>query len=145
MSAGDLLVRVGAITFLVGAAGTLATITPLLTHSRRLPTPAYFVSMLMGVGLALALVGLLRAAMAQRQHAAATTVPMAPAVLAVPSGPAGASASGVPGDSGIMAETGAETGAHSGAHSGAGEAAEAPAAAPTAAERDGSGQAAAEL
>jgi len=130
MSAGDLLVRVGAITFLVGAAGTLATITPLLTHSRRLPTPAYFVSMLMGVGLALALVGLLRAAMAQRQHAAAPAVPTAPAV---PSGPAGASASGVPAGSEIGSEAGAESGGDIGA------------AAPTAQERDGSGQAAAEL
>ena len=64
---GDLLVRIGAITFLVGAVGTLATLAPLLLDTRPLPTPAYFVSMLMGVGLALALGGLLRAALAQRQ------------------------------------------------------------------------------
>lgn len=67
MGAGDLLVRIGAIVFLVGAAGTLATVTPLLLDTKRLPTPAYFVSMLMAVGLALALGGLLRSALAQRQ------------------------------------------------------------------------------
>ncbi|NJP46910.1 hypothetical protein [Actinacidiphila epipremni] len=67
MGAGDLLVRIGAIVFVVGAAGTLATVAPLLLGTRRLPTPAYFVSMLMGVGLALALLGLLRSALAQRR------------------------------------------------------------------------------
>jgi len=67
MGAGDLLVRIGAIVFLVGAVGTLATVAPLLLGTSRLPTPAYFVSMLMGVGLAVALAGLLRAALAQRQ------------------------------------------------------------------------------
>ncbi len=66
MGAGDLLVRTGAIVFIVGAVGTVATVAPLLLHTRRLPTPAYFVSMLMGVGFAIALVGLLRTAMAQR-------------------------------------------------------------------------------
>jgi hypothetical protein len=67
--AGDLLVRIGAITFVVGAVATIVTVMPLLLGTRRLPTPAYFVSMLMGLGLLLALVGLLRAAMAQRQSA----------------------------------------------------------------------------
>lgn len=67
MGAGDLLVRIGAIVFVVGAVGTLATVAPLLLGTRRLPTPAYFVSMLMGVGLALALLGLLRSALAQRR------------------------------------------------------------------------------
>jgi hypothetical protein len=66
---GDLLVRTGAITFLVGAVGTVVTVAPFLLHTKRLPTPAYFVSMLMGLGLALALVGLLKAALGQR-HAA---------------------------------------------------------------------------
>jgi hypothetical protein len=65
--AGDLLVRIGAVVFVVGAVGTLATVAPLLLGTRRLPTPAYFVSMLMGVGLALALLGLLRSALAQRR------------------------------------------------------------------------------
>lgn len=67
MAAGDLLVRIGAIVFLVGAVGTLATVAPLLLGTHTLPTPAYFVSMLMGVGLAIALCGLLRSALAQRQ------------------------------------------------------------------------------
>ncbi|WP_329368242.1 hypothetical protein [Streptomyces sp. NBC_00669] len=67
---GDLLVRTGAITFLVGTVGTVVTVAPLLLHTKRLPTPAYFVSMLMGLGLALALVGLLKSALAQR-HATA--------------------------------------------------------------------------
>lgn len=70
MGPGDLLVRIGAIVFLIGAAGTVATVAPLLLGTRRLPTAAYFVSMLMGVGLAVALVGLLRAALAQRRTAA---------------------------------------------------------------------------
>ncbi|SEN06940.1 hypothetical protein SAMN05216267_1001123 [Actinacidiphila rubida] len=69
MGPGDLLVRVGAILFLVGAVGTLATVAPLLLGTSRLPTPAYFVSMLMGVGLAVALCGLLKAALAQRHPA----------------------------------------------------------------------------
>ncbi|HEY5836249.1 MAG TPA: hypothetical protein VIW71_20555 [Streptomyces sp.] len=69
MGAGDLLVRIGAIVFLVGAIGTVATFTPLLLGTSRLPTPAYFVSMLMGVGLALALGGLLRSVLAQRRAA----------------------------------------------------------------------------
>lgn len=67
MGAGDLLVRIGAIVFLVGAVATLATVAPLLLGTGRLPMPAYFVSMLMGVGLALALLGLLRSALAQRR------------------------------------------------------------------------------
>jgi hypothetical protein len=67
MGAGDLFVRIGAIVFIVGAVGTLVTVAPLLLGTHRLPTPAYFVSMLMAVGLGLALVGLLRSALAQRQ------------------------------------------------------------------------------
>lgn len=67
LGAGDLLVRVGAIVFLVGAVGTMATVAPLLLGTHRLPTPAYFVSMLMAVGLALALGGVLRSALSQRQ------------------------------------------------------------------------------
>lgn len=67
MGPGDLLVRIGAIVFLVGAVGTVATVAPLLLGTHRLPTPAYFVSMLMGVGLAIALCGLLRSALAARQ------------------------------------------------------------------------------
>jgi hypothetical protein len=71
LGAGDLLVRAGAIVFLVGAAGTTVTVAPLLLDTGRLPTPAYFVSMLMGVGLALALGGLLRSARSARRAAGA--------------------------------------------------------------------------
>ena len=94
MGVGDLLVRIGAIAFIVGAAGTLATLAPLLTHSKRLPTPAYFVSMLMGVGLAIALCGLLRAALAQRR-------------IAAPGG-AGAAAAGEPQAGGPSGQAAAE-------------------------------------
>ena len=69
---GDLLVRIGAILFVIGAVATLATITPLFIGSHPLPTAAYFVCMLMGVGFALALVGLLRSALAQRREARQT-------------------------------------------------------------------------
>jgi hypothetical protein len=66
--AGDLLVRVGAALFIVGALATLATLTPLFIGARPLPTAAYLVSMLMGVGFALALAGLLRSALEQRRQ-----------------------------------------------------------------------------
>ncbi|MBC3982247.1 MULTISPECIES: hypothetical protein [Streptomyces] len=66
---GDLLVRIGAIVFLVGAVGTLVTVAPLLLGLDRLPTPAYFVSMLMGVGFVIAGAGLLTSIAAQRRQA----------------------------------------------------------------------------
>ncbi|AEW94781.1 hypothetical protein SCATT_24100 [Streptantibioticus cattleyicolor NRRL 8057 = DSM 46488] len=59
--------RTGAIVFIIGAVATAVTITPLFIGGHPLPTAAYLVSMLMGVGMALALVGLLRAALAQRR------------------------------------------------------------------------------
>ncbi|MDI5965192.1 hypothetical protein POF50_009625 [Streptomyces sp. SL13] len=65
---GDLLVRIGAIVFIVGAVATLATMTPLFIGTTPLPTPAYFVCMLMGLGFALALGGLLRSALAQKRR-----------------------------------------------------------------------------
>jgi hypothetical protein len=65
---GDLLVRIGAIVFIIGAVATLATIAPLFIGSHPLPTAAYLVCMLMGVGFLLALAGLLRSALAQRRH-----------------------------------------------------------------------------
>lgn len=61
--------RAGAILFIIGAFGTLATITPLFIGAHPLPTAAYLVSMLMGVGFALALAGLLRTALDQRRQA----------------------------------------------------------------------------
>ncbi|GAA3647013.1 hypothetical protein ACLIYM_21230 [Streptomyces fenghuangensis] len=67
--AGDLLVRIGAVVFVVGAVATLATITPLFLGSDPLPTAAYLVSMLMGVGFAVAGAGVLRSIAAQRREA----------------------------------------------------------------------------
>jgi hypothetical protein len=66
---GDLLVRVGAAVFVVGAVATLATITPLFLGSDPLPTAAYLISMLMGVGFAIAGAGVLRSIAAQRREA----------------------------------------------------------------------------
>jgi hypothetical protein len=66
---GDTLVRVGAILFLIGAVATLATVTPLFLGLTPLPTAAYFVSMVMPLGFAVALVGLLRSARSQKRRA----------------------------------------------------------------------------
>nr|WP_179817310.1 hypothetical protein [Allostreptomyces psammosilenae] len=59
---GDWLVRAGAVCFLVGAVATLATVTPLFLGADPLPTAAYLTSMLMPVGFALGLAGLVRSA-----------------------------------------------------------------------------------
>ncbi|GAA2061931.1 hypothetical protein GCM10009801_04620 [Streptomyces albiaxialis] len=69
-SAGDLLVRIGGIVFLVGAVATLVTVAPLFLGTEPFPAPAYFVCMLMGAGFALAAAGLVRSATAQRRAAA---------------------------------------------------------------------------
>ncbi|GGR14311.1 hypothetical protein ACH4U6_25390 [Streptomyces netropsis] len=75
--AGDLLVRVGAIVFLVGAVATLATVAPLFLGADPLPPAAYFVCMLMGVGFLVAGAGVLRSIAEQRRQAreAAGSVP----------------------------------------------------------------------
>ncbi|MFE4058576.1 hypothetical protein ACFXP3_20165 [Streptomyces sp. NPDC059096] len=65
---GDGLVRAGAIVFIVGAVATLATVTPLFLGSDPFPTIAYAVSMLMGVGFAVAGAGVLRSVAAQRSR-----------------------------------------------------------------------------
>ncbi|MFC5722517.1 hypothetical protein ACFP1Z_20320 [Streptomyces gamaensis] len=69
---GDLLVRVGAVVFLVGAVATLATMAPLFLGLHPLPPAAYFVCMLMGVGFVLAGAGVLRSIAAQRRQARAS-------------------------------------------------------------------------
>ena len=66
---GDALVRVGAILFLIGAVATVVTVAPLFLHLTRLPTPAYFVCMVMPLGFAVALFGLLKSARSQRRGA----------------------------------------------------------------------------
>ncbi|MEU1800023.1 hypothetical protein [Streptomyces sp. NPDC019937] len=67
---GDRLVRIGVIVFAVGAVATLATVAPLFLGADPLPSVAYFVCMLMGVGFALAAAGMLRSIAAQRREAA---------------------------------------------------------------------------
>src|ERR1044072_6770849 len=64
------LVRLGLIVFAVGAVPTLATVAPLFLGADPLPSVAYFVCMLMGVGFALAAAGMLRSMAAQRRAAA---------------------------------------------------------------------------
>jgi hypothetical protein len=65
-SPGDVLVRVGGVVFAVGAVATLVTVLPLLVGADPLPTVAYLVSMLMGVGFLLAAAGLIRSAVSSR-------------------------------------------------------------------------------
>ncbi|MEV5124220.1 hypothetical protein AB0K49_15745 [Streptomyces decoyicus] len=78
--AGDLLVRIGAIMFLVGAAATLATVAPLFLGTEPLPSVFYWVCMLMGLGFLIAAAGVIRSAAAQRRRAAAASPPSAPSV-----------------------------------------------------------------
>ncbi|MFG2329637.1 hypothetical protein ACGFMM_08420 [Streptomyces sp. NPDC048604] len=66
---GDGLVRVGAVVFIVGAVATLVTVAPLFLGTKPFPTVAYAVSMLMGVGFAVAAAGVLRSVAAQRKQA----------------------------------------------------------------------------
>ncbi|GHA64292.1 hypothetical protein ACIQRS_08680 [Streptomyces termitum] len=66
---GDGLVRAGVVLFAVGALATLVTVAPLLLGTDPFPTVAYLVSMLMGVGFAVAAAGVLRSAAAQRRQA----------------------------------------------------------------------------
>ncbi|MER6048816.1 hypothetical protein K2224_09665 [Streptomyces sp. BHT-5-2] len=77
--AGDLLVRIGAIVFLVGALATLVTVLPLFLGTKPLPWEFYWVSMLMGAGFLIAGGGVLRSVAAQRRQAEAAS----------PSGPPG--------------------------------------------------------
>ncbi|TNM26453.1 hypothetical protein FH715_23490 [Streptomyces sedi] len=66
--AGDRLVRIGGVIFAVGALATLITVIPLLVGADALPTAAYLVSMLMGVGFFVAGCGLMRSVAAQRRE-----------------------------------------------------------------------------
>ncbi|MER6120964.1 hypothetical protein E6R60_25455 [Streptomyces sp. A0642] len=62
--AGDRLVRAGAIVFLVGALSTLATMAPLFLGTDPLPSIAWSLCMLMGVGFLIAAAGVIRSARA---------------------------------------------------------------------------------
>ncbi|WP_129840924.1 hypothetical protein [Streptomyces sp. RFCAC02] len=66
---GDALVRTGGVVFLVGAIATLVTVVPLFIGTDPLPSVAYAVSMLMGVGFLIAAAGLLRSIAHQRRTA----------------------------------------------------------------------------
>ncbi|MFD4376602.1 hypothetical protein [Streptomyces sp. NPDC058486] len=66
---GDGLVKAGVVVFAVGALATLVTVAPLFLGTDPFPTVAYLVSMLMGVGFALAGAGVLRSVAAQRRQA----------------------------------------------------------------------------
>ncbi|MFI6768663.1 hypothetical protein [Streptomyces sp. NPDC050355] len=83
--AGDLLVRIGAIMFLVGAAATLATVTPLFIGTHPLPSAFYWVCMLMGLGFLIAATGVVRSAAAQRRQAEAASEGSAPSAPSSPS------------------------------------------------------------
>ncbi|MEZ0093896.1 hypothetical protein [Streptacidiphilus sp. EB129] len=76
---GDALVRVGAILFLIGAVATVATVIPLFLGTGRLPTAAYFASMVMPLGFGVALAGLLRTARSQRRDQRRTGPATSPA------------------------------------------------------------------
>ncbi len=62
-----MLVRVGGVVFAVGAVATLITVIPLFIGADPLPTAAYVVSMLMGVGFLIAGAGLVRSIGHQRR------------------------------------------------------------------------------
>ncbi|MFG2598771.1 hypothetical protein [Streptomyces sp. NPDC048462] len=62
--AGDLLVRLGAIIFFVGALATLVTMAPLFLGTEPFPSIAYAACMLMGVGFVVAAAGVVRSARA---------------------------------------------------------------------------------
>ncbi|MCB8907326.1 MULTISPECIES: hypothetical protein [unclassified Streptomyces] len=66
---GDGLVKAGVILFAIGAVATLVTVAPLFLGTDPFPTVAYTVSMLMGVGFAVAAAGVLRSIAAQRRQA----------------------------------------------------------------------------
>ena len=64
-SPGDLLVRAGAVVFGLGAVALLAVVVPFFLGAHDLPTWLDLLTLLLPVGLALALLGLLRGAREQ--------------------------------------------------------------------------------
>lgn len=63
---GDRILRLGILVTIVGLALTVVALLPLVVPSVRLPGAWWFLSMLTGVGLALVIAGLIRAARARR-------------------------------------------------------------------------------
>ncbi|MGW7415877.1 hypothetical protein [Streptomyces sp. NPDC054863] len=72
-TAGDRLVRVGAVVFFVGALATLVTVAPLFLKTEPFPSVAYAVCMLMGVGFVIAAAGVLWSISVQRRQARAVS------------------------------------------------------------------------
>ncbi|PZT69232.1 hypothetical protein DN402_19510 [Streptomyces sp. SW4] len=66
---GDRLIRAGAIVFFLGAVATVVTVAPLFLGTTPFPTYMFGLSMLMGVGFAMAGAGVLRSAAAGRRQA----------------------------------------------------------------------------
>ncbi|RKE20646.1 hypothetical protein [Streptomyces sp. TLI_171] len=65
---GDTLVRVGGVVFGIGTLATLVTFVPYFFDLARFPSAAYWLSMLMPLGLLVSLVGLLAGARAQSRR-----------------------------------------------------------------------------
>ncbi|MBC7271823.1 MULTISPECIES: hypothetical protein [Streptomyces] len=66
---GDRLILVGAVVFFIGTVATLVTVAPLLLGTTPFPTYMFGLSMLMGVGFAVAGAGVLRSIAAARRQA----------------------------------------------------------------------------
>jgi UDP-N-acetylmuramyl pentapeptide phosphotransferase/UDP-N-acetylglucosamine-1-phosphate transferase len=66
--AGERLVRVGGVLFLLGVLASAVTVTPLLTGDDPFPTAAYVAAMLAPVGFGVALAGIVRDIRARRRH-----------------------------------------------------------------------------
>ena len=67
-TAGDRLLRIGAVVTVVGMAFTLVALLPLVVPGLALPSAWWFLSMLTGVGLALVILGLLVSAWERRRR-----------------------------------------------------------------------------
>ena len=68
-SAGDRLIRAGAIVFFLGAVATLVTVAPLLLGTKPFPPYMYGLCMLMGVGFLMAGAGVLQSIAEGRRQA----------------------------------------------------------------------------
>ncbi|GGQ75945.1 hypothetical protein [Kitasatospora griseola] len=66
--AGEILVRVGGVVFVLGTLATIATMVPLFLDLPRLPSIAWGLSMLMPLGLLVALTGLFTTARAESRR-----------------------------------------------------------------------------
>jgi hypothetical protein len=67
-SAGDRLLRIGAVVTVVGLICTVIAMLPLVIPDLELPSAWWFLSMITGVGLALVIIGLAVSARARRRE-----------------------------------------------------------------------------